>query len=58
MDWLIDCLFYIHSENLKSNTELSVQGAELLEKVVVGWLRGALPALPEEGVQVHKEIIV
>jgi len=39
------------NENLKSNTELSVQGAELLEKVVVGWLRGALPALPEEGVQ-------
>ncbi len=37
--------------NIKSNTELSVEGSELIDRVVLSWLRGALPALPEEGVQ-------
>jgi len=43
--------------NLKSNTELSNEGREIIQKVVVSWLRGALPALPEEGVQALKSYL-
>jgi len=35
----------------ESNKNLSVKGAELIETVVAGWLRAALPDFPEEGVQ-------
>eukprot|EP00088_Acartia_fossae_P000551 TRINITY_DN10225_c0_g1_i6.p1 TRINITY_DN10225_c0_g1~~TRINITY_DN10225_c0_g1_i6.p1 ORF type:complete len:369 (-),score=71.02 TRINITY_DN10225_c0_g1_i6:477-1517(-) len=40
--------------NMKSNTELSVAGENLISKIITNWLRGALPALPEEGVQAVK----
>jgi len=43
--------------NIKSNTELSGEGSELIDRVVLSWLRGALPALPEEGVQAMKSYL-
>ena len=37
---------------MKSNKDLAAQGEDILEGVVLSWLRGAFPALPEEGIQV------
>jgi large subunit ribosomal protein L44 len=43
--------------NLNSNEELSGEGVDLIDRVVASWLRGALPALPEEGVQAMKSYL-
>jgi len=43
--------------NLKSNEELSVEGIGLLDRCLTSWLRGALPALPEQGIQAVKEYL-
>jgi len=43
--------------NLKSNSELSDEGSDLINQVVSSWLRGALPALPEEGIQALKSYL-
>jgi len=43
--------------NLKSNEELSAEGIGLLDRCLTSWLRGALPALPEQGIQAVKEYL-
>ena len=39
---------------MKSNKNLAEKGEDILESVVSSWLRGAFPALPEEGIQVNQ----
>jgi len=46
------------SLNLTSNQSLSERGAKVAERVVVSWLRGAFPALPEEGVQAVTQFLL
>ena len=41
------------SECLTSQTALAEKGGRLLDTTLTAWLRGVLPALPEEGVQVR-----
>jgi hypothetical protein len=41
------------SPSLRSNSSLAERGDRLLDSTLSCWLRGALPALPEEGVQVR-----
>ena len=36
--------------DLESNEKLSQQGGDLIDKTIVCWLRTALPAFPEEGI--------
>ncbi len=42
----------LFSPSLRSNSSLAERGERLLDSTLSCWLRGALPALPEEGVQV------
>lgn len=44
--------------NMKSNERLSEEGEKLMTRVVVDWLRGAFPYLPEEGVQAVKQFLL
>ena len=39
---------------MKSNKNLAEKGEDILDSVVSSWLRGAFPALPEEGIQVNQ----
>ncbi len=43
---------FLFSPSLRSNNSLAERGERLLDSTLSCWLRGALPALPEEGVQV------
>ncbi|XP_023349039.1 39S ribosomal protein L44, mitochondrial [Eurytemora carolleeae] len=46
------------SLQMKSNKNLANKGEDILESVVSSWLRGAFPALPEEGIQAVKEYLL
>jgi large subunit ribosomal protein L44 len=46
------------SLKMKSQQRLLQEGEEVLKGVVVSWLRGAFPALPEEGIQAVRDYLL